>query len=64
MFKHFSMMREKHGAKHYGFVPMSYVLPHDMPQLQEAMAKNPARNYIFKPSSAAQGRGIFITNNF
>ena len=28
------------------------------------MASDPARNYIFKPSSSAQGKGIFITNNF
>lgn len=58
------MMREKHGAKHFSFVPMSYVLPHDLAELQEAMSANPKRNYIFKPSSSAQGKGIFITNNF
>ena len=33
MYKHHSMMREKHGVKHFSFVPQSFVLPHEMSDL-------------------------------
>ena len=45
-------------------MPLSYVLPHDQADLQDAMTKNPTRHYIVKPSSSSQGKGIFITNNY
>ena len=32
--------------------------------MQEAMKANPDRNYIVKPSSSSQGKGIFITKDF
>lgn len=57
-------MREKHGIKHFKFVPQSFILPHELAELQDAMSSNPARNYIVKPSSSSQGKGIFITNDF
>ena len=57
-------MRSKHGAKHFGFVPQSFVLPHEQAELQEAMEANPKRNYIVKPSSSSQGKGIFITRDY
>lgn len=63
MYKHLAQMNEKHGSKHFDFVPKSYVLPHDMSDLQESMAKNPQKFYIVKPSSSSQGKGIFITDN-
>lgn len=64
LYRHFARMREKHGAKHFSFVPQSFVLPHEIAELQEAMQANPNRNYIVKPSSSSQGKGIFLTNNF
>jgi len=33
LYKHFAQMRNKHGAKHYGFVPLSFVLPHEQAEL-------------------------------
>jgi tubulin polyglutamylase TTLL5 len=33
MYKHFAMMRSKHGAKHFSFVPQSFVLPHEVGEL-------------------------------
>jgi hypothetical protein len=41
MYRHLAMMREKHGVKHFGFVPYSFVLPHEISELQEHMEKNP-----------------------
>ena len=58
------MMREKHGEKHFSFVPRSFILPHEMGELQEIMSSNPNKTYIVKPSSSSQGKGIFITSNF
>ena len=52
MYKHFAIMREKHGAKNFDYVPLSYVLPHEQCMLQEAMEKS-NRYYIVKPSSSA-----------
>lgn len=53
MYKHLAQLREKHGAKHFEFLPQSFVLPHDIPDLQDAMLKNPDRYYIVKPSSSS-----------
>jgi hypothetical protein len=64
MYNHLARMREKYGHKHYGFVPMTFILPHDTADLQNCMSQNPNRNFIIKPSSSSQGKGIFITNNF
>ena len=63
MYKHYARMRAKHGAKHFSFVPQSFLLPHEQAELHEAMAANPSQNWIVKPSSSAQGKGIFITND-
>lgn len=46
-------MKQKFGPKHFSYCPMTYVLPHELPELQEEMSKNPNKNYIFKPSSSA-----------
>ena len=53
MYRHFAYMREKHGPKHFSFVPRTFVLPHEQSELQEAMSSNPKRNYNVKPSSSA-----------
>lgn len=33
LYRHFARMREKHGAKHFAFVPQSFVLPHEIAEL-------------------------------
>ena len=38
-------MREKHGAKHFNFVPQSFILPHDLTELQEDSIRVPAKPY-------------------
>ena len=64
LYRHYAHMREKHGTKHFKFIPQSFVLPHEVSELQDAMNKDPKKNYIVKPSSSSQGKGIFITNSF
>jgi glutathione synthase/RimK-type ligase-like ATP-grasp enzyme len=54
-------MREFHGAKHYGFVPLTFILPNELAELQEAMAVDPQKQWIVKPASSSQGKGIFLT---
>ena len=47
----------------YNFVPISFLLPNEHPQLQEAMEKDPNLILIVKPVVSSQGRGIFLSNN-
>jgi hypothetical protein len=46
-------MREKHGDKHFRFLPNTFILPSEMSRLQEAMVKNPDRKWIVKPASSS-----------
>jgi tubulin polyglutamylase TTLL5 len=53
MYKHLAQMRAKHGAKHFDFVPESFVLPHEAADCMDAMIKNPEKYWIAKPSSSS-----------
>jgi tubulin polyglutamylase TTLL5 len=61
MYRLLARMREFHGAKHYGFVPLTFILPNELAELQEAMAVDPQKQWIVKPASSSQGKGIFLT---
>eukprot|EP01022_Parablepharisma_sp_SALTPOND_P014233 TRINITY_DN191_c0_g1_i1.p1 TRINITY_DN191_c0_g1~~TRINITY_DN191_c0_g1_i1.p1 ORF type:complete len:624 (-),score=34.24 TRINITY_DN191_c0_g1_i1:6279-8150(-) len=61
--KNMTRMQSIHGARHFDFVPKSFVLPQDFPQLSEEMDKNPDCFWIIKPAASSQGRGIFVTDN-
>lgn len=63
MYRLLARMREIHGAKHYGFVPLTFILPNELQELHEAMQVDPSKQWIVKPSSSSQGKGIFLTNN-
>jgi glutathione synthase/RimK-type ligase-like ATP-grasp enzyme len=54
-------MREKHGQRHFQFLPNTYILPAEMSQLQDDMIKYPSKKWIVKPASSSQGKGIFLT---
>lgn len=41
MYRHLAFMKEKHGERHFRFLPNTYILPAEMNQLQEDMIKNP-----------------------
>jgi hypothetical protein len=41
------------GPKHYGFVPLTFVLPNELQELQEAMQADPSKQWIVKPSASS-----------
>ena len=63
MYRHLAYMKEKHGDRHFKFLPTTYILPSEMTQLQDDMKKNPRRQWIIKPASSSQGKGIFLTQD-
>ena len=53
---------KKQFPKHYNFLPKTWVLPHDKPQLKTYyQAKRVKPTFICKPSDSCQGRGIYLT---
>ena len=63
MYRHLARMREKHGEKHFPFLPTSFILPNELGRLQEEMVRKPSQKWIVKPASSSQGKGIFITQD-
>lgn len=61
--KNMSKMQTIYGRRHFDFVPQTFVLPQELHLLTEAAEKDPDKYWIVKPSAAAQGRGIFVTND-
>ena len=47
---------------HMDIVPMTYILPGDYVIFVEEFKKNPKTTWIMKPTSGAQGQGIFLVN--
>ena len=43
-------------------VPMTYILPSDYVIFVEEFRRNPNTTWIMKPTSRAQGSGIFLVN--
>jgi tubulin polyglutamylase TTLL5 len=56
------MMSEKHGKKHFDFVPDTFVLPEEFSQFYSDFSGSKNR-WIVKPSCSSQGRGIFLLDN-
>ena len=59
-------MQQIHGKRHFDFIPDSYVLPAELPQLREVFARGAAaaeQLWIVKPTDASCGHGIFITDD-
>mmetsp|Transcript_19100 Transcript_19100/g.23637 ORF Transcript_19100/g.23637 Transcript_19100/m.23637 type:complete len:212 (-) Transcript_19100:600-1235(-) len=63
MYRQISKLREIHGAKHFGFIPKTYILPNEFVYLEEDMKQNVGKKWIVKPAASSQGRGIFVTSN-
>lgn len=64
MYKTIAKLSEMHGAKHFSFLPRTFVLPNENEYLQQEMKRDPLKQWIFKPCASSQGRGIFVTNRY
>lgn len=53
-------MREIHGARHFDFIPATFVLPAEYDQLQAEHARAKDAMWITKPCASSCGRGILI----
>lgn len=42
MYKNIARMKELYGAKHFSFVPYTFILPNEMAELQAEMEKSPS----------------------
>jgi hypothetical protein len=58
MYRNISRMQALYGKRHFSFVPTTYILPQDIPQLKKE--HNPSISYIIKPSAKSQGKGIYL----
>ncbi len=41
MYRLLARMKEIHGSKHFGFVPLTFILPNELQELHEAMQSDP-----------------------
>lgn len=53
MYRAVSRMKEIHGAKHFGFVPKTYILPQEYLYLEDELRANPAKMWIIKPHASS-----------
>ncbi len=61
--KNVTKMQSLYGFRHFDFVPKTFVLPQEFPQLTEESDKLPGEYWIVKPAASSQGKGIFVTSN-
>jgi len=57
------LMRERHGARHFSFVPSTYELPAQQRAAMNAVGGSKGELWIAKPSNQACGRGIYLTRS-
>lgn len=56
----------KHGKKEFGFMPRTFVIPHDLKTLRQVWPRYAQRNvkWIIKPPASARGTGIKVVNQW
>ena len=64
LYKHYLRMRERHGAQHYGYMPLTFVLPeeHDAWQAARLADAKTTPVWIVKPNNSSRGRGITLVH--
>jgi tubulin polyglutamylase TTLL5 len=53
MYRQVSKMREIHGAKHFSFIPKTFILPNEFVYLEDEMKKNKDKLWICKPAASS-----------
>lgn len=62
LFKNVDRMAHTKGAKHFDFMPKSYLMPSEYQDFCAAYAKDKGP-WIVKPIASSRGRGIYLINN-
>lgn len=53
MYKSVSKLREIHGAKNFGFIPKTYLIPNEFSYLEMEMEKDKEKLWIAKPAASS-----------
>ena len=59
----FKSMIEKHGRKHFEFIPETFVLPEEFSEFYSCFSYSKGSLWIKKPTCSSQGRGIYLIEN-
>ena len=62
--RNFVRMQFAHGTRHFDFCPQTFVLPAENDLFFKEWERTKGAPWIVKPAKAAQGRGIFVTDDF
>ena len=62
--RNFVRMQALHGRRHFDFCPQTFVLPAENDLFFKEWKQSQGIPWIVKPAKAAQGRGIFVTDDF
>jgi len=57
-----TLIKEGKTIDHLNFLPITYILPQDMPVFIEEFKRTPNSLWILKPSNKCQGQGITLVN--
>ncbi|KAJ9590317.1 hypothetical protein L9F63_027843, partial [Diploptera punctata] len=62
LYKNIEKMQHAKGAKHFDFIPQTFVMPMDFRELCSSHYRNKGP-WIVKPVASSRGRGIYIVNS-
>ncbi|GLV34593.1 Tubulin tyrosine ligase-like 4A [Carabus blaptoides fortunei] len=64
LWKNLQRLMFKYGQKEFGFIPRTFVLPHDLKLLRQAWEKTGNEKWIIKPPASARGTGIKVIHRW